>query len=651
MSSKLPPSLQTEVSPTVKPGDDFYRYVNQKWLDAHPLPDAKAANNAFSVLDDENAERLKTLLELPTAESESKATSLIKTFYRTAMDEAAIEQRGITALKPTLQVIAAIQNSQAIKDFISDYHSQGRRMVWDMDYDIDDKDSSRYIARTFQAGLGLPDREYYFEIGERFETIRLEYTRFLTELFELLGYDDPAARAKSAYAVETTLAKVSKTATEKRDSEANYNFYTIKSLTNEFPDFDWAMYFKRIGMGAIDSVVISQPEFIRGVLKAIEKIDVADWQNYLTVRSVVPLMPSLPRAYAELSFDFYGTVINGVKEQEPRYRRVIAAAVGKLPEPAGRLYVQHHFDETAKQTIEDLVEHIKTALHTRIAKLDWMDNNTKQRAYQKLDSFVPLLGYPDNWRNYDGLTLGDNHCENLLTITRFEWQYGLTRLMKPVDRREWLISSATVNAIYWPNANSITFPAAILQPPFFSADSGCDIAANYGGIGVVIGHEISHGFDDQGSLYDETGNLKSWWTAADRTAFEERTKQLEAQYNGYEIDGRQVNGALTLGENIGDLGGMLIAYDALQKHLQETGRTEAVDGFTPEQRFFMSLARIWRGNQRPELTLRRLVSDPHSPGKLRVNGVVTNIDAFYTAFDVQEGDALYQDPATRVRIW
>jgi putative endopeptidase len=367
------------------------------------------------------------------------------------------------------------------------------------------------------------------------------------------------------------------------------------------------------------------------------------------VHSLLWLMPALPETYEQLHFNFYGKILAGSEKQEVRYRRIINTCIGMLPESTGEIFVRSCFDEKSKASIYELVDHIMEAFRVRIINLSWMTDQTKECAFKKLDTFLPLLGYPDQWRSFDGLNITDSYVKNLLAVPENDWQYDVGRLSKPVNRHEWLMSSALVNAYYSPNTNGITFPAGILQRPLFDAEG--DFATNYGGIGAVIGHEITHGFDDKGALFDEKGRLESWWTDSDWEAFNQKTKALAHQYNQYMLEDQHLNGELTLGENIADLAGILIAYDALQKTLDRTGDRMLIDGFTPEQRFFIAYARIWRENMRPELALHLMVSNPHSPHNYRVNGVLPNVDAFYDAFSVKPGDGLYLSPEKRVRIW
>ncbi len=642
-------TLQDEVTPAINPGDDFYNYVNKKWSDAHPIPADKSRFGAFTELDETVNTQLHELLETPTTDDEPYTVALAKKYYHAGMDTARIEVRGLEPLQPMLAEIKQLQSADDIKNLISGRHSQGRALVWSLDLDVDEKDSQNYVMLVSQSGLLLPDRDYYFEKSQQFDKTRAAYKKFLADMFTAIGETDAETRAENVYALEEKLAAASNTSVENRDIEKLYNPFTFSELSKQFPGFDWQTYAQQTGIAKKDGVVVHQPKFLQEALKLVASEPLQTWQDYLLAHAATPNLRLLSQQYSDLHFDFFGKVLTGAERQEERHKRIIKILTNQLPQPAGRLYIEAHFDESAKAKITELVDHVRAALGERIQKLDWMSSETKAKALEKLATFMPLLGYPDTWRSYDALQLGDDYFENVFAIKKFEWQHDIARSTEPVDRHEWLMSPATVNAYYWPNTNGITFPAAILQPPFFDAEG--DFAANYGSIGEVIGHELSHGFDDQGSMYDKVGNLQSWWTDDDRKAFEVRAKKLVEQFDAYEIDGQHVKGELTLGENIADLGGILIAYDALQKKLAESGERQEVDGFTPEQRFFMAQARGWRMNIRPELALQFLVTDPHSPTFLRVNGVVTNVDAWYQAFDVQPAHKLYKSPDQRVRIW
>jgi putative endopeptidase len=642
-------NLQDEVTVSISPGDDFYDYVNKKWCDENPIPADKARYSALTQLEEVVTEQLRELLETPVNSKESENASLAKKLYASGMSEATVEEIGLNPVQTIIREIENLRNLTDVKTLITKRHAEGRALVWWLNIDVDDKDSERYVMTISQSGLMLPDRDYYFEKGERFEKTRVAYRKFLTQLFELLGKDNAATRVDNVYMIEEMLAAVSNTSIENRDVEAKYNPFTFKELADQFDGFDWASYQESVGLIGLRGLIIHQPKFLGEAVRLFDSQSIGAWQDYLIAHSVVPYMPFLAKQYDDIHFAFFGTVLTGAEKQQDRYKRIIRHVAALLPEPIGQLYTVAHFDETAKAAITDLVGHIQHALRARIKKIDWLSDETKQKALEKLDTLIPLLGYPDDWRSYELLELQDDYVTNVLAIRKFDWQYDVGRVMGAVNRKEWLMSPATVNAYYWPNTNSITFPAAILQRPMF--DAAGDFAANYGAIGMVIGHEIIHGFDDKGSKYDKIGNLTSWWTDADRMAYEKRTKALAEQYDRYEVDGHCVKGALTLGENIADLGGMLIAFDALKEKLAESGKNEMIDGFTPEQRFFLAQARIWRTNIRPELALRFLVSDTHSPARLRVNGVIINVDSWYGAWRVTESNVLYKSPTDRVRVW
>lgn len=642
-------ALTDEILPSIKPGDDFFGYVNGRWLDANPIPADKARVGAFEMLTDQNIERLKALLEAPNSPDDAPGITLVRKYYRQAMDEAALEQGTTGVVRAMTERVQAITSTQELVDFVAAQHAQGLGVLWDSSIEPDDKNSRRYLVRFHQGGLGLPDRDFYLEDNERFTTIRSRYREFLTALFELVGQDAASERAGRTIELETALAQASMSATERRDPDKTYNLYEPAAMSKTYPGIDWPKFLTTLQLDGQREVNVSQPGFLSAVLELIANTPIETWHDYLVAHSILPLMTKLDAKFEELHFSFYGKVLRGTTELEPRYKRIIRTCMMMLPEPTGQLFVQSYFDESAKQAIYDLVDHLKTAFQARLEHLEWMSKATKAKALEKLETFLPLLGYPDTWKSYDGLALDDTYAGSTVAINAYEWQRVVRRIDEPVDRREWLMSPVLVNAYYWPSTNGITFPAGILQPPFFDASG--DFAANYGAIGAVIGHEITHGFDDEGSKFDAEGNLKSWWSEADRTAFDARSKRLVEQYNAYEVHGRHVNGQLTLGENIADLGGIHMAYDGLQTKLAELGRRDDVDEFTPEQRFFMGYARSWRENIRPEFSLQLLVSDPHSPDRFRTNGIVRNCDAFYDAFGVTPDDELYLAPDERVRIW
>lgn len=640
-------SLEAELDTNIKPGDDFYKFVNQRWIDAHPMPDDKARYDIWDVLTDTNLDQLQQLLEAKSSPDEAIPIRTVKKYYLSAMDTDLITKTTPKIVAKVIDSIQSLKTPADIVGFITSQHRQGLGLVWQIGVDPDDKNSRQYLTRIWQGGLGLPEKTYYFD--DQFKEIRNKYIDYLTDVFKLIEFERPAERAHQVYAIEEALAEASLTTAECRDPERVYNLFTPAKLDAKFAALDWNNYLATIGLPAPKQVNVSQPDFLTKVTELLAEQPIENWQNYLTIRALHPLANKLSQPYEDLQFGFYGKVLTGRKEQEPRPRRIIRICMATLPEPIGRLFIEHYFDENAKAEIGNLVGYIQTALGRRIKNLDWMADDTKAKALHKLSTFMPLLGYPDKWKSYDSLKLDNSYVDNFLATCQFEWNFQTGRLHQPVDRKEWLMSPALVNAYYWPSTNGITFPAAILQPPFF--DAAGDFAANYGAIGAVIGHELTHGFDDEGSKFDADGNLKSWWSPKDRKDFDSRAQKLAQQYSSYQLAGRNLDGQLTLGENIADLGGLLIAYDALQAKLKELGKRAVIDGFTPEQRFFISFARAWGGSARDELILQRLVSDPHSPEVFRVNGVLPNVDAFYEAFNVQPGDKLYLAPDKRVRIW
>lgn len=641
--------LNDEVSPHIIPGNDFFHYVNQRWLDEHPIPADKARVGVFESLMDENIEKLRALLDEPAAADEHANIGLLRQYYAAAMNETAIAEATEAKVEGIKSAVARLSSAADVTGYLASYHAKGLSLGWNPYIEPDDKDSSRYVLRFSQSGLGLPDRDYYLESAERFVTIKGKYSEFLSNLFGLVGLDRTTERAEGVVALETKLAESWMDAVERRDPDKQYNPFQPSQLSERYPSVDWARYFDSIGFDGVKQTIISQPGFMETVLQLLQSEKLEVWQDYLLAHSLLPLMTKLAPAYEDLHFGFYGKVLRGTTELEPRWRRMIKGCIVMLPEPAGQLFVANYFEPTAKQEITDMVDRLQVALGKRIDGLEWMSEATKEKAHDKLGTFLPLLGYPDSWREYKTLHLDDSFVDNFEATVLEEWQRTIKRLDGPVDRREWLMSPALVNAYYWPNTNGITFPAAILQPPFFDVHG--DFASNYGAIGAVIGHEIIHGFDDEGSKFDAAGNLKSWWTPEDRAAFEARAEKLVEQFDQYEIHGQKVNGKLTLGENIADLGGLLVAYDALQTKMADGAPVDEVNGFSPAQRFFIGFARSWRENIRPEFSLQLLVSDPHAPDLYRVNGIVCNIDPFYEAFTVESEHVLYLKPEERVRIW
>lgn len=642
-------SLKNELDPNIKPGDDLFRHVNGKWIAANPIPDDQSQWDMMTILNLDNLKKLHDLLEAEIDPTEPLMNQLVKQYYKSAMDEAEIQKATESIVKDITHEVKKLSSSADLASYITHCHQQGIGLLWNLVIEPDDKNSLRYLTRLWQGGLSLPEKSYYLEDSEEMKQIRAKYLDYLTRLIELIGEKNAPERAKKILDLETDLAKISNSAVENRDIEKLYNLVASSELATDHGHMDWPAYLSSIGLGKPAEVIISQPKYFRELMKLLEDRPLESWKDYLLVHRIGALASKLSKDYEELVFDFFARTLRGTQEMEPRHLRSIRACLAMLPEPTGRLYVEHYFNEEAKASIQDLVDHILKAFRNRLEKLEWMKPETKQKAYAKLDTFLPLLGYPDKWKDFGDLKLGHIYAQNWDAINQFSWDFEAKKLNGPVDKTEWFMSPALVNAYYWPNSNGITFPAGILQSPFF--DPKGDLASNYGGIGAVIGHEITHGFDDEGSKFDKDGNMKAWWSDEDRQAFEDRAAQLEKQYSKYKLYGRHVDGKLTLGENIADLGGVLVAFDAYLTKIKESGENKLVDGMTPEQRFFAAYAKTWRGHDRKELTLQLLVRDPHSPDIFRVNGVVPNIDKFYDAFDVEIDQKLYIKPDERVRIW
>jgi putative endopeptidase len=641
---------------TVKAGDDFYRFANGSWLKNNPIPAEYSRYGAFEVLEEENYTQLKTILAEASADKNAATGSVnqkIRDFYNSGMDTVKIEKDGISPLKAELDQIDAFASAADVQKMIIMQHASGNYPLFYLFSSPDEKNSNQVIAMTYQGGLGLPDRDYYLSDDARSKEIRSSYLKHMARMFVLAG-SAPEQAAKDADAVmkiETELAKISSTRLELRDPIANYHKTDLAGLQKMAPEMDWKAYFDGINLQATNEINIGQPKFVSGVAKMINTVPVADWKLYFRWDLINSAAASLSSDFDKEHFAFYGTVLSGAKEQRPRWKRMIDQTSGSLGEAVGQLYVQKFFPPEAKKRMVDLVNNLKVSLGERINGLVWMSDVTKKEAQAKLAKINVKIGYPDKWIDYTSLTIGtDSYYANKKSSRQFGVNRDIAKIGKPVDRSEWGMTPQTINAYYSPNMNEIVFPAAILQPPFFFMDA--DDAVNYGAIGMVISHEMTHGFDDQGRQYDKEGNLHDWWQPEDSKNFEAKTKVLVDQYDSYKIlDSLHVDGKLTLGENIADLGGMNVAYNGLQKALNGKNKDEKIDGFTADQRFFLSYAQVWRANIRDEETMRRLKEDVHSPGDARVNAIVYNIPAFYTAFNIQPTDKRFIAAANRADIW
>jgi putative endopeptidase len=638
---------------SVRAPDDLFRHVNGTWLKNTEIPADKSNYGSFTKLDDDAQVQLRAIIEEAAASKANKPGSneqKIGDYYASFMDEARLEKLGIEPIRAELARIDALESRDGLPDLLAHLGRIGARQPFGAYITQDGKNSTEYAVYFYQfAQLGMPDRDYYLSADDKFVKLREAYAGHVQRLLALAGDEKGAAQAPAVLALETRIAQKHWTRVESRDRDKTYNKVPVSELNALTPGFDWARMLSEGGI-KVDSVIVMQPSAFTGFAGELAAAQLETVKAYLKFGLVSSFAPYLSAPFVGENFAFYSTTLRGVPENQPRWKRGVRATEDALGEVLGQIYVARHFPPEAKARMEVLVKNLMKAYENSIKELDWMGEETKRKALEKLSKFVPKIGYPNKWKDYSGLEVkADDLVGNVIRANRLEYAREIAKLGAPVDREEWFMTPQTVNAYYNPGMNEIVFPAAILQPPFF--DLNAEDAVNYGGIGAVIGHEIGHGFDDQGSKYDGDGNLKSWWTDADRKAFEERTRALIEQYNGYcPLEGHCVNGALTIGENIGDLGGLSIAYKAYQLALD--GKPAPVlDGLSGDQRFFIGWAQVWARKYREEELLNRLKTDPHSPSEYRANGTVVNVPEFYQAFDVKETDALYLPPEKRVKIW
>ena len=640
---------------TVRPCDDFNRFANGTWLKNNPIPAEFSSWGSFNELSEKNSVVLKSILEEAAKDTAAKKGSnrqKIGDLYALGMDSAAIEKLGAAPIQPDLKRIAGLRTIAAVKKEIANLHTMGVRALFGFSGDQDEKDSKSVIGQLSQGGLGLPDRDYYVAQDDKSKKIRDEYMKYVRTMFALAGDDSSAAATNAATVMEfeTRLAKAAFTRVERRDPEKNYNKRTVAQLSMLMPNIGWKEYFSAVGAASVVNVNLGQPPFFQEVNTMFAEVPVAAWQQYLRWKVIAAAAGALSSPFVSEQFRFSGTVLTGAKEIQPRWKRVLGSINGTLGEALGELYVAKTFTPEAKQKARTMVDNLIAALRERITKLAWMDDSTRAAALHKLESFAVKIGYTDKWEDYSPLTIDrSTYLANLRRANAFAFKKNVERIGKPVDRTKWGMTPQTVNAYYNPNMNEIVFPAAILQPPFY--DPNADDAVNYGGMGAVIGHELTHGFDDEGSKYDAEGNLKEWWTAGTRKLFEERVAVLQSQYDAYiAIDSLHVSGKLTSGENIADLGGLAIAYTALQHVLDKQPNIQKIDGFTPAQRFFLSWAQVWRRNYRDEALRLQVRTDPHSPAMFRANGPLTNLQEFFDAFGCT-GGAMVRPLGERAVIW
>lgn len=636
----------------VRPQDDLFQFVNGTWYDNTEMPADKSRIGSFLELRERNQERLRSLIETAAAKEAEAGSNAQKIgdFFNSYMDVEKLNSLGYTPIAADLQAIAQVETHADVVERFAELAKIGVSGPFGF-YVYGDKKNPDYNALYMgQSGLSLPDRDYYLKDEEKFVEIRNAYKAYIKDVLALVDYEQAEAAADAILELETKIAEAHWSRVQSRDAEATYNPKTTEEMVALMGSFDFPTYAKITGIDVADKYVVSQLSYFETFGDMFDDVSVETWKHYMTLRTVNRFASVLTEEINDRNFAFYGKVLRGTPEQEPRWKRGVDATDNALGEVLGQLYVEKYFPPAAKARMEELVDNLIVAYGESIKDLEWMSEETKQKALEKLSKFTPYVGYPSEWRDYSELTVtDDNLVENIKRSYAFDYQESISEIGQPVKEEDWGMTPQTVNAYYSPVRNEIVFPAGILQPPFFDMDA--EDAVNYGGIGAVIGHELGHGFDDQGSKYDGDGNLNSWWTDGDREAFDARGAQLAAQYDGYEVIPETfINGKLTLGENIGDLAGLTIAYRAYVNSLNGK-ESPVMDGFTGEQRVFLGWAQVWKNKARDEFVRNQVLSDPHSPADYRVNGTVVNIPAFYEAFDVKPGDDLYLPPEERVTIW
>lgn len=636
------------------PVNDFFQFSNGNWIKNNPIPASEGRWTAFNIVAERNNILLKQILEtaaLTKNVDPESAQGKVGIFYRVAMDTIQLNNQGFSSIIPILKQIDQITNPTEIAERIAQLHMMGIPAAFGFDISQDVKNSSIYTSYLAQSGLGLPDKDYYLKSDNRSQDIRKAYVNYVNEMFTMATGQNDVNIGKNILQFETEMAQNCMSRTERRNMEKQYNPLTPEELNNKYSNIAWVQYFERIGLNTnrVTHFIVMQPDyFLHLNTSMLTNLDV--WKTYLKWKVINTSSPYLHSKAVNANFAFYGTKLTGTKEQKPRWKTVIGHANNMIGELVAQEYVKVAFTPESKKRVNEMVDNLRESFRDRINKLDWMSAPTKTKAIEKLNSFTRKLGYPDKWTDLTQLKVSrESYIANYFNSSEFWFKYNLNKLGNPVDKDEWEMLPQTVNAYYNPVNNEIVFPAAIMQPPFF--DANADDAVNYGAIGAVIGHEFSHGFDDQGSKYDAQGNLNDWWTAEDRKLFDERTKVLVNQFNQFEVlDSVFVNGELTLGENIADLAGLTVSYDAYMRSLAGKQRTN-IDGYTPEQRFFIGFGQVWRGHARPEFLRQQVVTDPHSPAKFRVLGPLSNMPQFYNAFGVKKGDGMWRDESARAKIW
>ncbi len=643
-----------DLDTSVLPAEDFYQYATGGWQKNNPLPAEESRFGSFDLLAKETNIKVKELIQdLASSEHEKGSVEWkIGAFYNIGLDSVKIEQQGIEPLNKDFERIKQIETEDDVVSQIAYNQRNGISAPFYLYGSSDKDDASMEIAYIYQGGLGLPDRDYYVMDDSRSKEIRKEYKNHIEKMFLLLGDNKSNAKdnADIIMNMETQMAKSSMTRMELRDPHKTKNKLNLKTINENTPNINMALYFELVGLPVPGIINLSQPEFLETLDKMFETYTIENWKTYFRWKLINSTASYLSSDFVNANFDFYVKFLTGAEEQKPRWRRVLNATNKSLGEAVGQMFVKEYFPPEAKKRMDELVINLKLAFEERILNLDWMSDTTKQKAIEKLHAMNVKIGYPDKWRDYSGLEITENsYVENVMASNRFDFDYMISKIGKKVDKEEWFMNPQTVNAYYSPNMNEICFPAGILQPPFFYMNA--DDAVNYGAIGVVIGHEMTHGFDDQGRHYDKDGNLAQWWTDEDAERFNEKTKVLVDRFNEIIVlDTVHANGELSLGENIADFGGLVISYDAMQKAM-DGKKVEKIDGFTPEQRFYLAYAKVWAQNIRDKEILRRTKEDVHSLGKWRVNGQLPGLNSFHKAFNVKEDDPMYLVPEKWATVW
>lgn len=638
---------------TVKPGDNFYMYMNGKWFKNTTIPATESGVGAFLDIYNRTKDNLKTIFDdlAKGTHKEGTIEQQVADFYASGMDTNTIEKLGYEPVKPYLKQIDEIKDVKGVMHFVAEEQVTGSPRLFQLQIGADEKNSSMNLPSMYQGGLGLPDRDYYFKEDPATKDIITAYKTYITKLFTLTGVDaaTAAANTETVYALEKQIAQKHSTNIELRDPQTNYHKMAVSALNSSMPNIGWNSLLETMKIKS-DSVNIGQPNHFNNINALLQSAPLATWQLYLKARLLDEASPALSSSFVNANFDYKGKALQGRKQLKPRWERIINNTDASLSEALGQLYVKKYFTEDAKKRMLELINNLQKAFENRINKLDWMGDATKAQAKDKLHTFLKKIGFPDKWKDYSKVKIDKaKYFDNLVASSINEYNFQVSKVGKPVDRTEWGMTPSTVNAYYNPTFNEIVFPAGILQFPFF--DLNADDAINYGGIGMVIGHEMTHGFDDQGAQYDKEGNMKNWWTKDDETKFKEKGKAVVNLYNSFTVlDSLHVKGELTLGENIADIGGIAIAYEAFKMTKQGQDTTK-IDGFTPDQRFFLSYAQIWRNKQKDESVRQRINTDPHSPPMYRVLAPLINFDPFYKAFNIKQGDKMFVAEKDRIKIW